>query len=129
MRLLKGCIWFLVFAAVLHTAVGLAIYGDALHGLLVGGVGPAEAPRFDRLAALWFMFSGLLMFAIAGLSLWVIRKTGALPIFLGIAFLAFALVGGLVLPVSGFWLFIPPGLGIVAHALKGARPGPRAELG
>lgn len=107
MTLLKGCAWYLVFMAALHTVVGLALDFDPLAAMIRDGVGTIEQPYHDRLAALWFMFSGALMFVVAGFAFWSINRVGSLPGFLGIAFLLLGICGGMLIPVSGFWLYIP----------------------
>lgn len=110
MKMLKGCAWYLLFMAALHTAVGLILDFDSLGAMLRDGVGTIDQPHEDRLAALWFMFSGALMFILAGFAFWSLREAGALPTFLGPIFLIMGLVGGYIIPDSGLWLYIPIGL-------------------
>jgi hypothetical protein len=107
MKLLKASAWYLLFMAALHTLVGLWLDFEPLGAMLADGVGTLEQPHNDRIAALWFMFSGALMFVIAGFAFWCVKRVGELPRFLGLTFLALGVAGGLIMPLSGFWLYIP----------------------
>ena len=113
MKLFKICAWWLLFMAALHTVVGLALKHEPLVSLIRYGAGAMDNPHNDRLAALWFHFSGGLMFVVAGFSLWSIKHVGRLPGFLGWACLIMGLIGGPLLPASGFWLYIPVGAALV----------------
>ena len=86
MNIHKGCAWYLLFMAALHTAVGLVLDFGPLAAMVRHGVGAMDQPHLDRLAALWFMFSGALMFVIAGFAFWAVRHVGSLPRFLGFVF-------------------------------------------
>ena len=115
MKLLKGCAWYLLFMAALHTAVGLILNLEPLGAIILDGAGTINQPHNDRLAALWFMFSGALMFVIAWFAFWSIKHVGSLPGFLGIIFLLLGLGGGIILPVSCFWLYIPLSFALMLH--------------
>jgi uncharacterized membrane protein len=115
MRLLKASAWYLLFMAALHTVVGLILDFEPLGAMLSDGVGAIDQPHDDRIAALWFMFSGALMFVIAGFAFWSVKRVGALPRFLGFTFLPLGVAGGLIMPLSGFWLYIPVSLVLVFY--------------
>jgi len=115
MKVLKASAWYLLFMAALHTLVGLVLDFEPLVAMLTGGVGTIDQPYDDRIAALWFMFSGALMFVIAGFAFWSVTRVGALPRFLGFTFLALGIAGGLIMPLSGFWLYIPLALVLILY--------------
>jgi len=118
MNRLKMCAWYLLFMAALHSAVGVILHFNPLVAVILDGAGTVAHPHLDRLAILWFMFSGALMFVIAFFALWSVKQTGTMPRFLGYTFLIFGIGGGLILPVSGFWLYIPVGLTLLFHHLR-----------
>ncbi|QJB57099.1 DUF6463 family protein [Pseudodesulfovibrio sp. zrk46] len=121
MKMLKGCAWYLLFMATLHTVVGLILDFDSLAAMLRDGVGTIDQPHEDRLAALWFMFSGALMFIVAGFTFWSVRVAGSLPTFLGPVFLLMGAVGGYIIPDSGLWLYIPIGLFLLIRNAPGKK--------
>lgn len=117
MKLLKGCAWYLLFMAALHSTVGLILYAQPLGAMVLHGVGTIDQPHTDRLAALWFMFSGALMFVLAWFAFWSIKRIGSLPDFLGVACLLLG-SGAYVIPVSGLWLYFPLALVLLFRTIQ-----------
>lgn len=110
MTLLKGSAWYLLFMATLHSVVGLCLRFDHFKAMILDGVGTIAAPHYDRLAILWFLFSGALMFILAYFAFWAIKHTGTLPKFLGPTLAVLGIAGVAIIPDSGLWLYIPIGI-------------------
>ncbi|KAJ3051020.1 hypothetical protein HK097_008009 [Rhizophlyctis rosea] len=89
-------------------------------------------PTFDRSNSFWFQFGGVVMVAMGRLmQLYlrdvngeedvvrgkeVVKASECLPEEVGWWFLGIGVGGGLMLPVSGFWLLVPQGLYVVWRA-------------
>lgn len=114
MTILKSSACLALFMALLHTAVGLFLNSGPLVTAITDGVGTIHEPHTDRLAILWFMYSGALMFIVAGFMFWSIKQTQSIPTFLGPVFLLLGIAGVSIIPASGFWLYLPLGLMILA---------------
>lgn len=106
--------WLLGVAA-LHTLFGLAAFPPVLRQLWQLGVFDSVGADPLRGAAVWFLLFGAPLALLA----WVItpleRQRAAAPLLrqLGGGLLALALLGILLMPVSGFWLALPPALALL----------------
>lgn len=122
MRRLVGPL--LMATGVLHLLAGFVFYARPLAAIARDGFFNAvtpnlAAPAFDRDAAFWFMFSGVMLLLLGGLVHWAQVWTGTLPAFLGWALLAIGAVGVILVPVSGFRLVLPQGVLMVVVARQG----------
>ncbi len=102
----------LMGTAVLHNVVGILYFKEPLLAIMRDGVVNAISPNqmqpnFDREAAFWFLLVGIALFMLGQLAHWMQQKTGTLPDALGLWLLGLALVGVVMMPVSGFWLILP----------------------
>lgn len=114
MQLWKYSGILLLLTGVLHNVVGFILGWDILLKIARDGFINAVDPDFDRNFIFWFLFSGLSLMIMGHLAHWIIKKRKApLPSFLGWYLLALAFIGGIMMPVSGFWLFIPQGFIII----------------
>lgn len=101
---------------ILHTAIGLRAYRRPLAAIVrQRGLAVTDPP--ERQAAFWFMVCGLSTIAAGQTARWAQRQTGTIPAGLGRSSLAVGLLGGLLIPKSGFWLVVLHGL----LALSGRR--------
>lgn len=67
----------------------------------------------------WFMLVGILLILFGQTLQYYIKREGLpAPLFLGYALLVFSVVGCIIIPFSGFWLFIPQAL-IILFAKRG----------
>ena len=66
--------------------------------------------EYERATAFWFTLTGVFIFITGGLAQWIYDNTNTLPAFLGYGVVAIGVIGGLMIPVSGFWLVIPQGI-------------------
>lgn len=114
----------LVATGVLHLLVGLVSYAGPLGAIVRDGLFNAvvpnpAAPAFDRDAAFWFMFFGVMLLLLGGLVHWAQARTGTLPAFLGWSLLGIGAVGVILMPASGFWLVFPQAVVVIAVARRG----------
>lgn len=79
-----------------------------------------DSPR--TLVASWFLLAGVLTF-VAGVAIDALEHTGGRPpMLLGASLLAFAVAGIAVMPVSGFWLFLPPSIALLRRTRRRPHP-------
>lgn len=114
MKLSSGAL--LLATGALHQVVLLVLGSPVLMSLLERGyVGQAEADPLE-MAAFWSLGFGFLLMMLGGLAHGVERAGVRLPGWLGWALILVGLVGGLGMPVSGFWLVVPQGWWIIRKA-------------
>lgn len=110
---------WLVAVAVLHTGVALALFGNTYRTMWSDGLWGAGVRDAGHSAAAWFLLFGILALA-AGLAVSAVERSGArLPRSLGVALLGLAVLGIVLMPVSGFWLVLPPALALLRPARDG----------
>ena len=90
--------------AVLHTVVGLMLASGPLMDVVQAGIFNAVDPHFDRMAAVWFLLFGALLFLLGMFVQWALQETDTLPASVGWGFLLTCIVGVILMPVSGIWL-------------------------
>jgi hypothetical protein len=113
----------------LHEAVGVAAGLGAIAPpdgparnlfreiLAAGVVGAVEADRL-RTVLFWYLFFGLLLLMLGwALDRWEVRGD-TLPASIGWQLVALALGGGLLIPASGFWLALVPGVLVLRRAYE-----------
>ncbi len=96
----------LMATAVLHTVIGLMLAAQPLLDVVQDGFFNAVDPYFDRMAAIWFLLFGVLLFLLGLFVQWALQETGRLPASVGWGLLITSVVGVVLMPVSGFWLVI-----------------------
>lgn len=92
--------------AVLHTVVGLMFASKPLMDVLNAGIFNAVDPHFDRMAAVWFLLFGAMLFLLGLFVQWALQETDTLPASVGWGFLLTCVAGVILMPASGFWLGI-----------------------
>lgn len=113
---------WIIGAGILHSALFLW-YGRRLLGAIAAeGIWNTIDPVRQRQVVFWALLAGVFFLLLGQLALWIARQGKALPAFLGWQLLVITLVCGILLPVSGAWLFAVPGVLI----LLGARESPKA---
>src|SRR2546422_2333256 len=112
-----AALW-LIGIGILHTALFLW-FGRGIFGAIAGdGFWNAVSPMKEREAVFWALVAGVFFFLLGQLALWVAKQGKTLPAFLGWEIVAITLVCGILIPVSGAWLFAVPGVLIVLGARK-----------
>jgi hypothetical protein len=126
----RFCGPLLIATGVLHLLVGLMFYVRPLTAIARDGFFNAvtpdlAAPAFDRDAAFWFMFFGVMILILGALMHWSQARIGSLPAFLGWALLSLGVAGVILMPLSGFWLVLPQAVLVLAVARRGR---PRTDI-
>lgn len=105
----------LFWTGVLHQSVGVLLGGGTALAILRDGyVGAVEVER-EREVVFWFLVAGVLMM-LAGRALAVLERARPLPREFGWWLLGLGLLGGLAIPVSGFWIALPLAALVFARA-------------
>lgn len=104
----------LTATGILHTLVMLFIYGSTYVAIFRDGLWNTIGEDPLRNAAVWALMIGILLI-LWGETLQRYQNKTSLPapVFIAYGMLAFALIGCIVMPFSGFWLFIPQALIII----------------
>jgi hypothetical protein len=111
-RLWPG-VW-IVAVGLLHTIFGFAVYSGGWAEMARRGWWNSVDGNLTTEHAFWFTVAGPLTILLGATVLWIERNAGLRePRFVGAALLAFVGVAGILMPVSGFWLFLPPALALV----------------
>ncbi|NHC33723.1 DUF6463 family protein [Scytonema millei] len=105
--------YWLYATSIIHVLVGLWLYAEPLSNIARSGFFNAVDPFCDRNTAFWFLMVVPLLFAMGQLCCWAQIQSITLPNFLGWCLLVTALVGIFLMPISGFWLLIPPSVLII----------------
>ena len=113
---------FLIATGILHSVVGIAMGKEYLLGIIKDGFFNTTQNDFPRGLAFWFLLCGI-FFIILGqvLHYYIKKERQPAPNILGYWLLGVGAVGCIIIPVSGFWLFIPQALIIIIANNKGKK--------
>ncbi len=103
--------------------IGISIFHTVVAGLIFGKdlVAVARRGEFHTIgsdptagAAIWFLLFGVLLF-LCGLAIDVLEQASLrpLPKIIGWVLFALGLMGVMIMPLSGFWLALPPAIAII----------------
>lgn len=114
MKIWKYSGTLLTITGVIHTAIAFLFSWETYKEILSDGLINSIGRDSERALALWFLVCGvLLIFLGQTLQYYINRDHQPAPLFLGYSMLIFSVVGSLIYPLSGFWLFIPQSLIII----------------
>lgn len=105
---------WILSVGMLHSLLGIGIYIHSVIAVFREGLWNTVYTVEGRPLAFWFISVGLLVALLGTLTNWIEAWT-APPRFLGWTLLAFAVVGIVMIPVSGFWLLLPPAMATLAR--------------
>jgi len=111
----------LIVIGVAHILTFAVLHADRWRAIARDGLVNTVDGDDKREAAFWAICCGPLMIMVGYLVHFSRTRLGTVPAFPGWVLLAMGLLGGLLMPVSPFWLFVPLGLAILR------RPAPRIE--
>lgn len=87
---------------------------DALLGIVRNGVINGVEENSPQEFSFWFLVLGIFIILFGQTLQYYIRKTyKPAPKFVGYWLLIVSLIGGIIVPLSGFWLFVPQALIII----------------
>ena len=115
-------IWLMTIA-VAHTLVGSIVFFRPLQDIILDGVYNAVGGDFARKTAVWFLTVGFLLFLFGAVIDYLERqkfKFNSRSI--GLVFFIISATGVILIPNSGFWLLLPPAIGLI---LRGTRVSPQ----
>jgi hypothetical protein len=103
---------FLIATGILHSVVGIVLSKDDLWAIIKEGLfNTVKDDDFSRGLAFWFLVCGVIIIILGHvLHYYIKREQKPAPVFLGYYLLGISVIGCIVIPVSGFWLFIPQAL-------------------
>ena len=105
---------FLIATGIIHTIVAIALGKDAFLEIIQDGVINVTSQDYTRAFAFWFLICGIFVILLGQVLHYYIKKEQKpAPISLGYSMLVFAILGCIVEPISGFWLFLPQALIII----------------
>lgn len=109
----------LVITGVIHTLYAFFLGKDAFAEIINDGLINVTGEILSRAFALWFLVCGIILILWGQtLQYYIKKEQKPAPLFLGYCILVFAVVGCIVEPISGFWLFLPQALVIIASNRK-----------
>ena len=110
---------FLVATGILHTIVAIAIGKDAFLEIIRDGVINVTSQDCTRALAFWFLICGIFVIFLGQiLHYYIKREQKPAPLFFGYSLLILTILGCIVEPISGFWLFLPQALIIIVANKK-----------
>lgn len=113
----------LTATGVLHIIVMLFLHGSTYAAMFRDGLWDTVGEDFSRDDAVWtFMVGIALIMWGETLQRYQNKTSQPAPVFIGYGMLAFSIVGCIVMPVSGFWLFIPQALIILVANKRNRLP-------
>jgi hypothetical protein len=105
---------FLLATGALHTIVALLVGADEFTGMIRDGFINSVNNNAARGLAFWFFVVGIVaVFFGHVLHYYIKKEQKPAPLFLGYYLLALSVAGCLIIPLSGFWLFIPQAFVII----------------
>lgn len=107
--------YYLIATGIIHNTIGLVMGWSILRGIHEAGwwnsIEAGGEIDYARSAIVWFLLVGFFWMLLGYLmQQWVRHFSQPLPASLGWGMLAAGIVVGILLPVSGAWLFIPQGI-------------------
>lgn len=114
MKLWKYSGIYLWATGVIHTIVGLILCYDGYMPIVRDGFVNAVGDDAGRNFSFWFLVLGVFIIFAGLLMQRYIKDTGKpAPMFLGVFLLVTSVIGCVMAPVTGFWLFIPQAIIII----------------
>ena len=120
MRELSGLL--LIAISVLHTVFGFVKGYGPLAEIVRAGFFNALAGHYPRIAVVWFLFFGFLIFVLGHVCMWIERHLNRpVPAFLGWELFALSVIG-IALMGGGFWFLMIIAAYIIASAQRAKTP-------
>lgn len=114
MKIWKYSGTLLTATGILHTIVAIILGWESYVKMFRDGLINSTVDDFKLAFAFWFFICGiLLLFLGQTLQYYIKREQKPAPQSLGYSLLAISIIGCIIEPISGFWLFIPQALIII----------------
>ncbi len=109
---------WIVAVSIVHTIFAFVVFPEVILQIFLDGVFDSIGVDPLRGAVAWFLLFGFVLFG-WGLAINIIEEmsNGDVPASIGFSLLSIVLLGIILMPISGFWLALPPALMIVYKKL------------
>jgi Family of unknown function (DUF6463) len=114
--------YWLIAISIIHGLSDILYYFEPWSDIVRNGIFNAVDPYFDRGTAFWMLMLSPLTFASGQLCFWAQENNIRLPVFIGWNLLITSVFGAFLMPISGFWLIIPPSLFILVESQRHKKP-------
>jgi hypothetical protein len=106
--------FWLMGVSALHTLFAFVVFGKVLASIAQRGMFNTVGDDPMTGAVVWFVFFGIILF-ICGLTVAALEKSSPNPIpkSIGWSLLIMTILGVVLMPVSGFWLALPPAFAVI----------------
>ena len=104
---------WLFAVGVIHSLFGIAFMRGTLAMLWSERLFNTVNGQPEREAVFWFLCTGFLLLIAGTLIDYIERRNLGIPRFVSWAFVVLSVVGLVVMPYSGIWLFVPPVIGML----------------
>lgn len=104
---------WLFAVGVIHSLFGFVFMRNTLAVLWLEGVFNTVNGQPAREAIFWFLYTGFLLLVVGVLIDQVERSNLVIPWFVTWSFVAMAVIGVVVMPISGIWLLTPAVVGML----------------
>ena len=104
----------LVITGIIHSIYALVSFGSIYLDIIKDVLANTSSHDYSHGFAFWFLICGVFVILLGTvLHHYQKREQKAAPLSLGYSLLILSIIGCIVEPISGFWLFIPQGLLII----------------
>ena len=100
-----------MIVAAMHTVLAVVSFGSHYREIVAEGVINTVATAGSGLAV-WFFLFGVLLLIAGQLVLTIEKNSKQVSKSIGISLLFLAILGAALMPVSGFWLLLPPAISL-----------------
>jgi Family of unknown function (DUF6463) len=110
---------WIVAVSIIHTIFAFVVFPEVISQIFLDGVFDSIGVDPLRGAVVWFLLFGFVLFSL-GLATNIIEEmsNGDVPASIGFSLLFVILLGVVLMPISGFWLALPPALIIIYKRYK-----------
>jgi len=106
MKIAKYSGLLLIYTGILHTLVGLFLGKNVFWDMIKSGLVNSVDSQYDRRFGFWFLICGFLIIFLGQMVNQYIKRTRKpAPASLGYSLLIMAIIGCIMVPLSGLWLF------------------------
>lgn len=114
MKLWKYSGMFLSATGIIHMLVALTKEWNVYKEFFCDGLIDSIGNNIEKALSFWFFIIGILLIMFGQtLHHYIKKEQVPAPLFLGYTLLIFSVLGCFIMPVSGFWLFLPQALVII----------------
>ena len=112
---------YIAVVGVLHCALGVVVFSGTFADLFRDGFFNTINGEPELEFPFWFVVVGV-FWVVLGVLIDSVEKAGqAIPRFVGWAVFGSAVVGAAIMPLSGWWLFLIPGVALVRKKVQGSK--------